>query len=270
MQLGRVIWPARFHTAAAAKQLAREAEITRSGDAWQVRLPEHDLSFFWPSEPDHNLHFVIEQEFSTANPHHYTTSPIQLSDRSTVLDIGACEGLFAFRALRERLAKCVICFEPSEAMAALLQRGAVTNNLSEGITIEPCGVGNQTGRSRMVVGDNPDAGHLEYLSSDATHPETVPVTTIDDYCNKNGLDLGAGDLIKADAEGADLDVLLGSEKQIRDGAPQLAITTYHVDDHAERMIEWLRKNRPDYKLRLKGLAFWTARPRPILLQASTL
>ncbi|MCS5687644.1 MAG: FkbM family methyltransferase, partial [Acidimicrobiales bacterium] len=76
--------------------------------------------------------------------------------------------------------------------------------------------------------------------------------------------------IKADAEGADLDVLLGAREQIRNGAPQLAITTYHVDDHAERMIAWLREIRPDYSLRLKGFSFWTAKPRPVLLQASTL
>ena len=68
----------------------------------------------------------------------------------------------------------------------------------------------------------------------------------------------------------DLDVLLGAENQIREHAPQLAITTYHVDDQAERIIEWLRQIRPDYKLRLKGLSFWTTRPRPVLLQASTL
>ena len=77
-------------------------------------------------------------------------------------------------------------------------------------------------------------------------------------------------LRQADAEGADLDVLLGAEEQIRNGAPQLAITTYHVDVHAERMIAWLREIRPDYSLRLKGFSFWTDKPRPVLLQASTL
>ena len=98
----------------------------------------------------------------------------------------------------------------------------------------------------------------------------MPVTSIDDYCHGRQLALGPGDLIKADAEGADLDVLLGAGEQIRNGAPQLAITTYHIDDHAERMIAWLREIRPDYSLRLKGFSFWTAKPRPVLLQASTL
>ena len=270
MQANRVILPARFHSIAAARRLANEAQITQAGDAWQVRLADSGLSFFWPSEPDQNLYFVIEQEFSTANPHHYTTTPILLSPESTVLDVGACEGLFAFRTLKKCLVRRVVCFEPSERMAGLLQRGAEANDLDNDIAIERSGVGNQTGRARMVTGENPDAGYLEYLPSGEPHADAVPVTTLDDYCRSHHLVLGPDDLIKADAEGADLDVLLGAREQIRNGAPQLAITTYHVDDHAERMIAWLREIRPDYSLRLKGFSFWTAKPRPVLLQASTL
>jgi FkbM family methyltransferase len=270
MQANRVVFPARFHTMAATRSLAYETEITQAGDAWRVLLRDSGLSFFWPSEPDQNLHFVIEQEFSAANPHHYTTAPIRLSQESTVFDVGACEGLFAFRSLKECLAKHVICFEPSGRMAALLQRGSEVNGLTDGVTIEPSGVGSQTGQARMVTGDNPDAGYLEYLPGGESHADAVPVTSIDDYCCSHHLALGPGDLIKADAEGADLDVLLGAVEQIRNGAPQLAITTYHVDEHAERMIAWLREIRPDYSLRLKGFSFWTDKPRPVLLQASTL
>ena len=270
MQANRVVFPARLHSMAAARSLANEAEITQARDAWQVRLHDSGLSFFWPSEPDQNLYFVIEQEFSTANPHHYTTTPIRLSPESTVLDVGACEGLFAFRTLKKCLVRRVVCFEPSERMAGLLQRGAEANDLDDDIAIEHSGIGNQTGRARMVTGENPDAGYLEYLPSGEPHADAVPVTTLDDYCRSHHLKLGPDDLIKADAEGADLDVLLGAREQIRNGAPQLAITTYHVDDHAERMIAWLREIRPDYSLRLKGFSFWTAKPRPVLLQASTL
>ena len=155
-------------------------------------------------------------------------------------------------------------------MACLLQRGVEVNGLTDVIAIERSGVGSQTGQARMVAGDNPDAGYLEYLPGGESHADAVPVTSIDDYCRSHQLALGPGDLIKADAEGADLDVLLGAGEQIRNGAPQLAITTYHVDDHAERMIAWLREIRPDYSFRLKGFSFWTSKPRPVLLQASTL
>ncbi len=270
MQIGRVILPARLHSRTAANRLTSEAKITREKDAWQVQVLDTDISFFWPTEPDQNLHFVIEQEFSPANPHHYTTPPIRLSPDSIVLDIGACEGLFAFRILQNGLAKRVVCFEPSERMSNLLIRGTETNGLSDGLTIERCGVGRQSGKARMISGKNPDAGFLEYLPNSETHSDSVAVMSIDDYCRNNQLALSRNDLIKADAEGADLDVLLGAEEQIRNGAPQLAITTYHIDDHAERMIAWLRDICPAYQLRLKGFSFWTAKPRPVLLQASTL
>ena len=271
MQLNRVIMPSRFHTKIATKQLAIETDIKQINESdWQVRLIKNDLSFFWPSEPDHNLYFSIEQEFSSKNPHHYTTTPIHLSNNSTIIDVGACEGLFAFRILRQGLAKRVICFEPSKKMSSLLKRGREVNRLINRITIEQSGVGNQTGKARMITGSNPDAGHMEYLLDGTAHPDAIPTITIDHYCQKNEIELDQNDLIKADAEGADLDVLFGAEDQIRRNAPQIAITTYHVDDHAERMIDWLREIHPEYKLRLKGLSFWTNNPRPVLVQASTL
>ena len=161
-------------------------------------------------------------------------------------------------------------FGPVVLWAGRRTGGGEGNCLAAGVSGGPSGVGRQTGQARMVAGDNPDAGYLEYLSGGESHADAVPVTSIDDYCRSHQSALGPGDLIKADAEGADLDVLLGAEEQIRNGAPQLAITTYHVDDHAERMIAWLRETRPDYSLRLKGFSFWTAKPRPVLLQASTL
>jgi FkbM family methyltransferase len=271
MQLNRVVLPSRFHTKTATKLLASEAEIKKINDtAWQVRLIKHDITFFWPSEPDHNLYFSIEQEFSSNNPHHYTTTPIHLSKNSTIFDVGACEGLFAFRTLRQGLAKRVICFEPSEKMALLLKRGTDANGLTNRINIEKSGVGNQTGEALMITGANPDAGHMEYLIDGTTHRDAITATTIDHYCQKNEIELDKNDLIKADAEGADLDVLFGAEDQIRRNSPQIAITTYHVDDHAEKMIMWLREINPEYKLRLKGLSFWTTYPRPVLMQASTL
>jgi len=155
-------------------------------------------------------------------------------------------------------------------MAALLRRGAEANGLIDGIVIERSGVGSRSGQARMVDDGNPDAGYLDYLPSGTPHDGAVPVTSIDDYCRNHELALGPSDLIKADAEGADLDVLLGAEEQLRNGAPQLAITTYHVEDHAEQMIARLRDIRPEYRLRLKGFSFWTTKPRPVLLQASTL
>lgn len=266
-QFHRVVLPARLAQRAAGRALARHARITAEGDAWRVRLPGHSgLEFFWPTPPDPNLWFLIEQELTPRNPHHYTTPPLQLTPDSCVLDVGACEGLFAFRVLRHGLAGKVVAFEPSPVMKALLERGAAANYVADRLRVEPLAVGAQSGTVRFVTAPGAEAGRI-----DAAHPagQAVPCTRLDDYCRAHGLSLTARDLIKIDAEGADFDVLRGAEELIRRAAPQIAVTTYHCDAHAGDIVEWLHRVQPKYRLRLKGFSFWTPRPRPLLLLAAT-
>lgn len=268
MQFHRVVLPARFAHRAAARALAQHAQITAEGDSWRVRLPGHGgLEFFWPTPPDPNLWFLIEQELTPRNPHHYTTPPVQLAPDGCVLDVGACEGLFAFRALRQGLAGRVVAFEPSPAMHGLLQRGATANGVAERLRVEPLAVGAYSGTVRFTAAPGAEAGRIDAANAAG---QEVPCVRLDDYCHERGLSLTPRDLIKIDAEGADFDVLRGAEDLIRTAAPQIAVTTYHCDTHAAAIVEWLRRVQPKYRLRLKGFSFWTPRPRPLLLQASTL
>jgi len=96
----------------------------------------------------------------------------------------------------------------------------------------------------------------------------VNAVSLDDYCRTHRIELKPQDLIKIDAEGADFDVLRGAEGIIRDIGLQIAVTTYHADSHCDEMVSWLQAVQPAYKMRLKGFAFWTPQPRPVLLQAS--
>lgn len=267
LQFHRVVLPARFTHRAAARALARHARIEPEGAAWRVTLPGHGgLVFYWPAPPDPNLWFLIEQELTPRNPHFYTTPPVRLEPESRVLDVGACEGLFAFRCLRQGLAREVIAFEPAPVMQSLLRRGAAANGVAGCLRLEPLAVGARAGTVRFNTAPGAEAGRI-----DATAPGVeVLCTTLDEFCRERGLTLTARDLIKVDAEGADLDVLRGAEGLIRTAAPQLAVTTYHEDAHTEQIVTWLREVQPAYRLRLKGFAFWTPRPRPLLLQASTL
>lgn len=270
MQLNRVLLPARFHTRQAARMLPMETHLEEQSDgAWRVDLPGHDLSFFWPRRPDQNLHFVIEQEFSRDNPHCYTTPPIALRSDSVILDVGACEGLFAFRALTQHLAERVVAFEPLPRMAELLRRGAELNGLAKQLDVERFAVGAESGWAELIEGSTPDDAVFEPLPpGEPRDADAVGVVALDDWCAEKGLELRPVDLIKIDAEGSDLAVLHGAESCIQNHAPQIAVTTYHHDEHARRMIEWLREVQPEYKLRLKGFSFWTPVPRPVLLQAS--
>ena len=103
----------------------------------------------------------------------------------------------------------------------------------------------------------------------------IPAVSLDDYCSERKIRLTARDLIKIDAEGADLDVLRGAEKLICSGSPQIAVTTYHKEEHARDILAYLKSIKPAYRFRLKGLTlfgpkrfFGGAKPRPMLLQAA--
>lgn len=268
LQFHRVLQPARFTHRAAARALARYARIAPEGEVWRVTLSAYGgLVFYWPMAPDPNLWFLIEQELTPRNPHFYTTPPLRLGPDCRVLDVGACEGLFAFRCLRQGLAGAVTAFEPSPVMHALLRRAAAANDVVDRLRIEPLAVGARVGRVRFDTAPGAEAGRIDVAG---TGNAEVPCTTLDAFCREHGLDLTARDLIKVDAEGADLDVLRGAESLIREAAPQLAVTTYHEDAHAVEMVSWLQHVQPRYRLRLKGFAFWTPRPRPLLLQATAL
>lgn len=266
LQLQRVLLPDRWHFRAAGEALRREAHIEPVGnDVFRVGLRGRGLCFYWHGQPTDHLWYLIEPEFEPRNPHCYTTPPIELGSKSLVLDVGACEGLFAFRVAKAGLARRVICFEPNPQMAALIRRGAEENGVGPKITVEALAVCHRSGSVGFQAGANPEAGKVQWNGPVQMQVEAV---SLDDYCRAHGLSLTSRDMIKVDAEGTDADVLRGAEGQIRAGRPQIAVTTYHCDRHCVEILEWLKQVQPTYRFRLKGFAFWTARPRPVLLQAA--
>ena len=267
-QIDRVILPSRFAFKKAGEKLGRQTRITSIDETTsKIEILEQDLLFYWHGQIDNNLYFLIEQEFDEENPHCYTTPPIQLSPESLVIDVGACEGLFAYRLLKQRLCSHVICFEPLESMAKLVERGAIENGVAKSLTVESLAVSDVSGPVRLVATDNPDACHIETCSPNSDDADAQAIR-LDEYLENKSLSLTQHDLIKVDAEGADLSVIEGAAKTIARDRPQIAITTYHDDTHVKAISERLRELNPNYQFRLKGFSHWTTRPRPVLLQAS--
>ncbi|MCS7091676.1 MAG: FkbM family methyltransferase [Verrucomicrobiota bacterium] len=240
----------------------------------RVVVSDLGLTFFWLGAWHANAYHVIAQELEPGHPHHYTTEPIALNRDSLVIDVGACEGLFACRVLRKALAARVVAFEPSARTVRYLIAAAQANGVADRLRVEQFAVAAQSGCVPWMEGDNPEANRIGASRGEPVHA-TVEATTLDEYCAAHGLQPGPWDLIKVDAEGADLDVLRGAEGILRDGAPQVAVTTYHVESHAREIWSYLRAVQPAYEFRIKGLwlfgpaSFWGgARLRPVLLQAA--
>jgi FkbM family methyltransferase len=193
---------------------------------------------------------------------------VSLTPSSVVLDVGACEGLFALRITRDHQVAKVHCFEPSAPTAALLQRAAQKNGVGDRIVISICAVGRDS--CDVYFSDLPIAVANHIVENGENGATKIRQVSLDDYCQENGIKLRPIDLIKVDAEGADVDVIKGAERSIREGSPQIAVTTYHDPAHAVQLIEFLRSVQPNYVLRLKGFTLFGTRdlPRPMLLQAA--
>lgn len=263
-----ILLPMRFVDRAGGRGLVRCAQIRPAGkDAHIVNLPQQGISFYWLGPIDNNLYWNIAQEFDSQFPHCYTTPPIELSSRSLVIDVGACEGLFAFRVVKQLGVSRVICFEPSERVASYTRLGAEENGLGQRVHVEVKAVGRKSGTVCFEETAVPDGSRITNDSA-AAGVTKVQCVSLDDYCAENSIRLGREDLIKIDAEGSDFDILLGAEKIIRDGSPQIAVTTYHCPEHAQQIVEWLKRIQPAYRMRLKGFSFWTAKPTPVLLQVA--
>ncbi len=275
LQMGRVLFPARFAYQKAGRELKRMARITSLDEqVVRVELLQHDLRFYWHGTADNNLYFLIEQELNPNNPHYYTTAPICLMAASRVIDVGACEGLFAYRLLKQNACREVICFEPGQVMATLIWRGAVENGVAGRLQVEPAAAAEFSGPVKLTATDNPDACRIEACDDSENTAENESAASayavrLDDYLSNHKIRLGRQDLIKVDAEGADLAVIQGAAKTIARDRPQIAVTTYHADEHAEAIASLLEELNPDYQFRLKGFSHWTSHPRPVLLQASS-
>lgn len=274
MNARELLLPSRIAFAAKGRALEHETEIRTMDDGTHaVRLPSHELTFYWRGDVTNNLYGVIDQEFNPRAPHHYTTDPIRLTPQSRVLDVGACEGLFAYRVLKGGLAHSIVCFEPSAGNAHWLEEGARVNGLARHLDVVIAAVSSESGTVYFEEGPRPDACRI--LTGPSPLATAIQSVSLDDYCHERGLVLTPNDLIKIDAEGADLDVLRGAEMTIRSSGVQIAVTTYHVESHAAEIVQYLRDVRPDYCFRVKGLTLFRQprlwggpRPRPVLLQAA--
>lgn len=271
LQISRILVPGRLNDSYASRALNRYLDIFKDSHGEhisRIRCAPIDLDYFWNAPVDNNMFFMVEQELNPENPHCYTTLPIKLDEVRTIIDVGACEGLFAFRMAKQFPSAVVHCFEPFQEMADLIGRGAIENSLVDQIKVHPLAVGATEGFVKFMASDSPDAG--EVMSCAESDPEAMRATTLDRFVSSQQLELSQRDLIKIDAEGADLNVLKGGEDLIRRYRPQIAVTTYHKDEHPEEIYTWLRDLDLGYRFRLKGFSFWTEIPRPVLLQASTL
>jgi FkbM family methyltransferase len=152
---------------------------------------------------------------------HYVFEKLKAANvqRPMVFDVGANTGQY----LDVLLAECgeeIDChtFEPAEATFLPLEEHFKSKSFIHPVQI---GLGKENGSIDLF--SNHDSSTIASLypiynleqRTTLVRKESITIRTMDDYCAENGIE--RVDFLKIDVEGAELDVLLGAEKMLRDG-----------------------------------------------------
>jgi FkbM family methyltransferase len=157
---------------------------------------------------------------------------------STVVDVGANVGMFAVRQAAR--GAHVYAFEPNPHCYRRLARAIVENAATSEISLFNYAVGAAPGTATLHVPDHRTAlGSLAAVGSGTvTFSSEVNVTCLDQILP--ALDVGRVDLLKIDAEGAEVDVLRGAAHTLQQ--TEHIILEYHSDDLRDEVSAVLEEN----------------------------
>jgi FkbM family methyltransferase len=153
-----------------------------------------------------------------------------------VVDAGAHYGFYTLYASRLVGADgMVLSFEPHpnnyKGLLTNLRLNGVNNVKTLNIAL-----GEFDGKIRLYIRSH-SGGHSIFLKS--KDYITVELTKLDTIIER--LNLKRVNLIKIDAEGAELNILKGANKVIRLFKPNLTMAAYHFPEQAAKLEEWLKK-----------------------------
>ncbi len=193
----------------------RLLDITSGGKGSKHRV--NDLDDFWVNPRYRSIYP------STYEPEVYRFLRDNVRQGSVCMNVGAHVGTYA-AALATWSGKNgrVFAFEPNPDTSTLLKDYLNRNRLSERVTVVNSAVGEGPGETSFIA-----AGVEGFSRIGQPHPEqenvpskeiTVPVTTIDSYCEAN---LVEPDWIVMDIEGFEVAALRGASRTISSRGPAL-------------------------------------------------
>lgn len=168
-----------------------------------------------------------------------------LASGDVVLDCGANLGTFSNYAAAKG---CVVhAFEPSPATAERMRKSAA---LYPGkIFVHQLALSDYCGEARFFTSDvSVIADRIVHGDAqDGGRVVSVPVMTLDDFVKERGIS-GVG-FIKSDIEGEERNMVKGSKHVLRDHAPRLSLSSYHIPDDPEVLESIVREYNPRYTVR---------------------
>lgn len=214
-------------------------KVEKDGEFFIVYLKGFDRPLYYPRKMDfQSVNQVITESFYPDQWHFYEIPETKVGADDVVVDCGAAEGLFSLMVANR--CKHVYAVEPLPAFVKALNLTLAHFN---NVTVIPSGLSERPGKAYM------DDNNISSAVSDTGNTE-VSLETIDNLFVGRGIDI---DYLKADLEGYEMNMLKGATETIRKCKPKIAITTYHVAEHAEQIKAFLEGVNPNYKFKVKGI-----------------
>lgn len=196
-----------------------------------------------------NIYASISEILVQTHWHNYEIQETTVSG-GVVLDCGAAEGLFALQTIER--ADRVIILEPSPVFLKGLQKTFAKDCKA---TIIPAAVGASCGSAVLEMKGNESALISEGVG------DIVEVTTIDYIRGSISGDIA---YIKADVEGAEIEMMKGARETIYACKPKIAVAVYHDRGNCETIMKELKYVQPLYKFLWKGIS---SNGEPVILHA---
>jgi FkbM family methyltransferase len=141
----------------------------------------------------------------------------KLSSGDIFIDVGANIGIYSIHAAKKVGPKGrVFAIEPSKGATTHLRENVRLNNLSDTITVVNAAASEKSGK--LFLSGNPDQWNSLQLSP-SPPGEEIQVTTIDEIISFHSNINSSVKCIKIDAEGAETEILNGSEKTLHNHHP---------------------------------------------------
>jgi len=140
------------------------------------------------------------------------------------LDVGANIGLVSLNVLSELPNMKIFCIEPGPEQAGQLRRTININNLTGQMQLFQCALGDNEGESQFAVHSSLNTSGDGFFDSKLAVKcsfITVPVNTLDNWWRSAGSCLIK--VVKIDTEGAELWILRGGERFIRQCRPTILL-----------------------------------------------
>ena len=129
-------------------------------------------------------------------------------ENPVVFDIGANDGVFSLIAAINRHMRC-FAFEPAPSNYEILRTNVAINNLGERVKTFELALADRKGTGVLKVPSSGDEDGLACIGSPLRFKDwlefEVPVSTVDDFVRKHGIE--NVDLMKIDTEGAEASIL---------------------------------------------------------------